>query len=134
MNFYSRLKYIYYIRFKVFFHIPLPLENHFYKWKRISIRKKWFCIACLNTFDLKPWSKYKDKPFSQIKCPNCNSDQIAWDDYLFRAIVDKKSNEEIIDIMKERNINYQSVKLDAQLTDNLSVKIIIEKHKTNESD
>jgi hypothetical protein len=80
------------IQVKIRLSLPFPLRNHFYKSRRISLRKNWFCKSCLHIFDLKPWSKYRGLPPADLKCPHCGSSSIIWWTKVFKAIIDKKSS------------------------------------------
>jgi len=89
-----------YVKFKIIFHIPLPLRNHFYKGRRISFRKKWLCKSCLMSFDLIPWKAIEKTKLSETVCPNCNSESIHWSTELFKAQVDRKPKSVLLDIAK----------------------------------
>ena len=89
-----------YIKFKIMFHVPLPLRNHFYKGGKISMRRNWLCKNCQMSFDLVPWKAYKDKGMSEVACPHCGSASIHWSDKLFRAQVDRKPKSVLLEIAK----------------------------------
>ena len=89
------------IKIKVFFHLPFPLKNHYYKYRRITIKRNWFCKSCQEIFNLTPWKKYIELKLEQWMCPYCNSKSIYYSTDLFKAIVDKQSTSELIRIIEE---------------------------------
>jgi len=84
------------IKLKIIFHIPFPLKNHFYKGRRISIKKHWFCCSCQNFFSLLP--DQGNLKMSNIYCPHCNSSSYMWHTDIFKAKIDNKPTEEVLNI------------------------------------
>jgi DNA-directed RNA polymerase subunit RPC12/RpoP len=93
-----------YIKFKIIFHIPLPLKNFYFRGRRITTRKNWFCKSCLKSFDLVPWKSYKNRKMSEVVCPYCGSKSIHWSDKLFRAMVDGEPTSVILNIANNPEI------------------------------
>lgn len=89
------------IKLKILFNLPLPIRNHFYKGRRLTFSKHWFCKSCYNVFDLKPWSKYKKLSFSDLCCPICSSKSFYSGTEISKAIIDKKSTADILEIIKK---------------------------------
>jgi|GEM_PF-2930919 len=79
---------------------PIPIRNHFYKGRRLSFYKHWFCKTCYHVFNLHPKRFYKKLKMSVIKCPKCSSSDIVHGTYISQAIIDKKTPKEILDIIE----------------------------------
>ena len=92
------------IKIKVFFHLPFPLKNHYYKWQRISIKRNWFCESCKYIFNLSPWKKYKALRLDQWGCAYCNSKSIYYSTELFKAIVNKQVTSELMKIIEAEKL------------------------------
>lgn len=78
---------------KIKLHIPLPFKNHFYKGRRISMKRNWFCTNCDSVFHLLPWKEHKDDLAGNVRCPSCGTRSVVWSTFLFMAIVEKKPKE-----------------------------------------
>ncbi len=75
--------------------LPLPWRNHFYKGKSLAFRYHWFCAECNQVFNLTPFRKYSDILMSDLVCRSCGSKNIYHSNELSKAIIDKKSSQEI---------------------------------------
>jgi DNA-directed RNA polymerase subunit RPC12/RpoP len=108
------------MKFKVFFHLPLPIKNHFYKGNRISFKKNWFCTSCENDFNFKPWKLYKNKSMLDIVCPYCGSESIYNSTELSKALIDKKPIAELLKIIVD--INQKSEKIKSSFIENQTLQ------------
>jgi hypothetical protein len=70
--------------------LPIPIKNHFYKGKRLSYYKHWYCTDCHSTFNFKDKTKFFD-----MHCPCCQSDAMWKSTTLAKAIIDRKSSSEL---------------------------------------
>jgi DNA-directed RNA polymerase subunit RPC12/RpoP len=82
------------IHSKIGFCLPIPIENHYYKFRRTSFRKRWFCKTCYHIFNFPK----EDILMSELTCPDCNSRSIAWSKVLSKAIIDKKPIDSLLTI------------------------------------
>ena len=99
------------INIKIALKLPLPIKNHFYKWHRIKIFENAYCIDCRKYFDIKK-SSNKDTLLSDIYCPHCKSKHFTFGNRIFKAKIDKKTHEEILEVEKELEQIYDGKKLD----------------------
>lgn len=82
---------------KLLLGLPFPLKNHFYKLRRISFDKNWFCKSCHHIFDI---TLNNHDRLSDFKCPKCQSRSIYYSNGVFKAIVDKKPVSEIFKVIE----------------------------------
>jgi hypothetical protein len=75
--------------------------------RRTNSIKYWFCKNCNNPFKLLPWNVYKNIPITDLCCPICNSKSIVHSTSLTKAIIEKQSTHELLNIIKtdEQRIN-----------------------------
>lgn len=86
--------------------LTIPIKNQFYKGKRLTFRYYWFCSECHNTFNLLPKKKYRMLNMSGINCPICHSNRVYHGPEISKAIIDKRSVKEILEIIELfKNIN-----------------------------
>lgn len=78
--------------------LPIPMENHYYKWRRLGAHYNFFCKNCFNTFHL---SKVISNNETYFSCPKCGSKSICSGIKLSKAIIDKKSIDELLKICRE---------------------------------
>lgn len=93
----------YWVLIKYHLKLPFPLKNHFYKGKRIRALANWFCKDCHTIFFNDEWNNITNKntTLSKLKniCPHCKSKRIVASTELSKAIIDKKSIEDIIQLV-----------------------------------
>lgn len=63
------------------------------------MKRNWFCRNCKKTFDLTPWESYKNLSITDLNCPYCRSKSIFHGTDLFKAIIDKKPADELLQII-----------------------------------
>lgn len=63
---------------------------------KYSFTKDWFCKSCFTFFDLE--EKHKNLTLDKIACPHCNSKSVNNGNFITKAKLENKSNEEIIEI------------------------------------
>ena len=81
----------FWIKIKIWLHLPFPLKSFYYKGRRISILKNNYCKACKSFFDIPK----ENMLLSEVKCPECSSKSFYWSKQIFKAAIDKKSIEDI---------------------------------------
>jgi uncharacterized small protein (DUF1192 family) len=103
--------YDYWVMIKYNLRIPLPIRNHFHKGKRIRCFEYWFCKSCHSIFFNEEWNnkanKHKRLCELENRCPHCNSESITASTESAKAIIEKQS---IIDIIELIAIQDQEIK------------------------
>ncbi|KKP52437.1 MAG: hypothetical protein UR43_C0013G0014 [candidate division TM6 bacterium GW2011_GWF2_33_332] len=90
---------------KTGFSLPIPIKNRYYKRKRLNFKKRWYCLKCNSPFNLPKKNMY----LSDICCPSCKSSNVAGGTAISKAVIDKKSPEEIKKILSEQNKIWEKI-------------------------
>lgn len=59
----------------------------------------WFCKNCKKQFKLSPWNIYKKVAIIDLCCPICNSKSIVHSTSLTKAIIEKQSTKELLNVI-----------------------------------
>ena len=94
-----------FLQVKTGYSLPVPLKNHFYKGKRLSFKKRWFCLNCNLSFNLPE----KNMPLIDIVCSHCSSNNVTSGTAVSKALIDGKSVAEIRKIIDRNNKIWEKI-------------------------